>query len=165
MSRRPRSRPVRRRVPRAGALLVVLLGTLLLTLAHCPPHLFGDGHHGHDATHERRLDHARAALPAGLAALSPDAPSAAGAPRSASPEGSAPEAPAPPHQGHGPACSAPALGAQAQAEGPSPKGSAAYVRHDASRAPPAPAAPPGADGPLIDRSGRTTLTGVCRWRV
>ncbi|UQW99673.1 hypothetical protein [Streptomyces sp. RerS4] len=177
MSRRPRPRPARRRrVPRAGALLAGLLGALLLTLAHCPPHLFGDGHHGHDPGHEHRHGNGRQVHRAGPLFASHHSPAAGTAPQSGSTsaqrEGEprstpepAPELPAPAHRGHGPACSAPALVSPAPPESPSPTGSAVLPRTDATRAPPSPAPPPGTDGLLIDRSGRTTLTSVCRWRV
>ncbi|MCX5195305.1 hypothetical protein OOK31_15565 [Streptomyces sp. NBC_00249] len=151
MSRRPRSRPARPGRPRAGALFVGILSALLLAVLHCPSYLPGDAHHGHGPGQGHAL------------ALGSSGSSAAGvAPQHGPTE---PDRPALPHQGHGPDCAASAPATPAQPESPSPAGTAALPRADAVRPPPARAAPPGADGPLTDRSGRTTLTSVCRWRV
>lgn len=73
----------------------------------------------------------------------------------------------PAHTEHGSSCAAPALTPQAQAGAQSTV--AADAALPATGGVPAttagPAAAPRSELSPIDRSGRSTLTGVCRWRV
>ncbi|MFB6616516.1 hypothetical protein ACFCV9_20290 [Streptomyces sp. NPDC056367] len=73
----------------------------------------------------------------------------------------------PAHTEHGSACAVPALTPQAQAgaQGTVAADLALPVAGADAAAAPYPAAAPRSALSPIDRSGRSTLTGVCRWRV
>ncbi|MEV7520281.1 hypothetical protein [Streptomyces sp. NPDC091371] len=73
----------------------------------------------------------------------------------------------PAHSEHGSACATPTLTPQSQGGTHSPVGAEAPlpVADAVSVSPAGPAAPRRAHLSPIDRSGRSTLTSVCRWRV
>ncbi|MFD7258169.1 hypothetical protein [Streptomyces sp. NPDC059874] len=73
----------------------------------------------------------------------------------------------PAHSEHGSACATPSLTPQSQGGAPGTVGAevALPVADAAPASSAGPVAPPRAHLSPIDRSGRSTLTSVCRWRV
>ncbi|MGR4878623.1 hypothetical protein ACIPUC_04180 [Streptomyces sp. LARHCF249] len=134
-----------RRTSRVG-LFAGILSALLFAVLHCSFHLPGDEHAASGTT--------SVSVPAGAAAAE-----------------TAPQHPAhparPDHPDHHADCLSPGLAPQAQNE----------TRHPADAEPPLPltpvadpasadpAAPRGAGAARAARTGRSTLTSVCRWRI
>ncbi|MFE1560328.1 hypothetical protein ACFW6V_35735 [Streptomyces sp. NPDC058734] len=120
-------------------LVIGMLGALLLAALACASHGHADVSYGSSA--------AGAALESG-----PTAP--------AEPLGHTD-----PHPGHGSSCASSDPAPTGQGPAPLPA-VPARPSADAGAAPAAArAAPPGAAGPAVARSGRSTLTIVCRWRL
>ena len=128
----------------SSALLACLLSVLLLAAAHCSSYLASDNHKH----------------------LSLSAPTA-GEPHDHSPD--EPGSPDRPQHDHGASCALAALADQAQAQAAIQSPVETTVPLVAAALPlPVGAAPAAARGPgrtPIVRTGRSTLTRVCRWRV
>ncbi|MCX5380808.1 hypothetical protein [Streptomyces sp. NBC_00091] len=135
----PHARPLRPGLPWSGALLLATLSTLLFAVLSCPSHGHTDVSYGSSA--------------AG-ASLHPGPTPPAG-----------PTGHPHPHPDHGSSCASSDLAPSAQGPSPLPTGPARPAAGTGATPEAAPAAPPGAAGPAIDRSGRSTLTIVCRWRL
>lgn len=137
-----------RRTSRVG-LFVGILCALLFAVLHCSSHLPGD----------ERLPSGTAFVgvaAAGIAAEHPD-------------RQTHPAHPAhPDHPDHHVDCLSPGLALQAQTEPRhDPAGAVLALAVDPVVGPPTadPAAPPGAGAARMARTGRSTLTSVCRWRI
>ncbi|MGW0395021.1 hypothetical protein ACWDYJ_29925 [Streptomyces sp. NPDC003042] len=83
--------------------------------------------------------------------------------------GPEPDGPGHPRQEHGSACASPGLTPKAPGGTHLDADAAGTLTLTAAADQPsaatAPSAPPCADGAPIPRSGRSTLTSVCRWRI
>ncbi|GLX17324.1 hypothetical protein Slala02_06370 [Streptomyces lavendulae subsp. lavendulae] len=139
MPTRPRTRPLPPDSPWYRTLVIAVLGALLLAALACSSHGHTDVSYG---------------SPAAGAALEsrPTAP--------AEPLGHAH-----PHPGHGAGCAASDPAPAGPGPAPLSAGPARPSAAPAAAPVDARAAPWGAGGPAVARSGRSTLTIVCRWRL